>query len=149
MRITSLGRAAWGYRVHLHVLLVHFPISMFGVGFMFQVLHLMFAPDSFTLASAVVMTAGAVMMIPTTLSGWMSWKRSYKGAKTKLFKRKITIAFTMLVFSLVLMAWRLTFSAAFDEKLAAAHWIFMAGSVLLIVGAVAEGYFGGKLRHST
>jgi uncharacterized membrane protein len=149
VRTTSLAKAIRDYRIHWHVLLVHFPISMFGTGFMFQTLHLIFAPDAFTLASAVVVTAGTVTMIPTVISGWMSWRHSYKGARTKVFTRKIIIAFTMLGVSVALTAWRLTFSSLFDEKLSPAHWLFMAGTVLLITGAVAEGYFGGKLRHST
>ncbi len=138
-----------GYRVQWHVLLVHFPISLFGVGFLFQVLHLIFAANCFTLASAVVMTAGAVAMIPTTLSGWMSWKRTYRGARTKVFRRKIIVAFTMLGLSVSLMAWRLAYSSIFAEETAPAHWVFMAGSVVLIIGAVVEGYYGGKLHHAT
>lgn len=138
-----------GYRAHWHVLLVHFPISLFGVGFMFQALHLIFAPNCFTLASAVVMTAGAVMMVPTTWSGWLSWKHSYKGARTRLFQRKIITSFIMLGISVPLIAWRLAYSSIFAEEVDAGHWIFMVGSILLILGAVVEGYYGGRLHHAT
>ena len=133
---------------HWHVLFVHFPISFFGVAFGFQMLHLFFAPACFTLSSTMVLIAGALMMIPTTVSGWRSWKRTYKGAQTYIFKRKIIIAALMLVTSAMLVGWRLSFYSIFTEEPGAAHWVYMAGSALLIMGAVLEGYYGGRLHHA-
>jgi uncharacterized membrane protein len=133
--------------MHWHVLFVHFPISFFGVAFGFQVLHLFFAPACFTLSSTVVLIAGTLMMIPTTISGWRSWKSNYRGAQTYIFKRKITISIMMLATSVMLVSWRLSFYSIFTEEPQAAHWIYMAGITLLIAGAVAEGYHGGKLHH--
>lgn len=133
--------------MHWHVLFVHFPISFFGVAFGFQVLHLFFAPACFTLSSTVVLLAGALMMVPTTISGWRSWKINYRGAQTYIFKRKIITAILMLVTSVLLVGWRLLFYSIFTEEPQAAHWIYMTGITLLISGAVVEGYYGGRLHH--
>jgi hypothetical protein len=29
----------------------------------------------------------------------------------------------------------------------AEHWIYLAGNTLLILGTLAEGYYGGRLNH--
>ena len=59
------------------MLLIHFPISLFGVAFGFQILHLFIAPACFELATNVTLLGGAVMMIPTTWTGWFTWKGDY------------------------------------------------------------------------
>jgi len=142
------GRVAPRYKIHWHVLLIHFPISLFGAAFGFQVLHLFIAPTCFELATNVTLIGGAVMMIPTAWTGWFTWKRDYKGAKIMLFQRKIRTALAMLAFSVPLVTWRIIFLGLFEEAPESpAHWIYLAGNTLLIVGAVVEGYYGGRLHH--
>jgi len=135
------------YKIHWHVLLTHFPVSFFGVAFGFQVLHLFVAPACFELATNVSLILATVSMIPVTATGWFAWKNKYKGAKIKLFQRKIFIAFAMLAISVILTVWRVTLGILEEVPESPSHWIFMAGNMLLIIGAVAEGYFGGRLNH--
>jgi uncharacterized membrane protein len=135
------------YHVRWHLLLVHLPISLFGVAFLFQVLHLIFSPACFTLSTTVVILLGMIAMIPTTTSGWSTWKSRYKGARTFLFQRKIGTAYFMLAISILLTIWRFTYYDIFTDEPNIPHWIFMAGTLLLIIGAVVEGYYGGKLHH--
>jgi uncharacterized membrane protein len=136
------------HRTHWHVLLVHFPITLFFAAFGFQILHLVAAPACFELATNVTLAAGTIMMIPTTRSGWRSWMRDYKGAKVMLFKRKIAIAFFMLGLGIALTVWRFLSLGIFSEaKENPQHLIYLAGNALLMMGAVAEGYYGGRLNH--
>ena len=136
------------YRMHWHVLFTHFPLALFAVTFGFQVLHLFWSSANFELAANITLIAGAFIMIPTTLSGWLTWKSHYKGAKVPLFKKKISIALAMLVFSVALVLWRvLAYNFTNDIPVGPAHWFYFAGSLLLIFGAAAEGYYGGKLNH--
>lgn len=127
---------------------MHFPISLFGAAFGFQLLHLFFAPECFTLASTVALTAGALMMIPTTATGYRSWRIAYRGARTPLFARKIRVALLMTAASAALAGWRLSAYSVFREEPGGAHWAYAAGTILLIAGAVAEGYLGGRLHHA-
>jgi uncharacterized membrane protein len=135
------------YHIRWHLLLVHFPISLFGVAFLFQILHLFFSPACFTLSSTTVIFLGAIAMIPTTTSGWSTWKSRYKGAGTYLFQRKIVTSYVMLAISISLTVWRFTYYSIFTDEPNIPHWLFMTGTFLLIIGAVIEGYHGGKLRH--
>jgi uncharacterized membrane protein len=136
--------------MHWHVLLTHFHISLFGAAFGFQILHLF--PTSlsgcFETATTVALISAAAMMIPTILTGWFTWKKQYKGARVLIFQRKIAISYAMLAVSIALVVWRTTqFEAFQDAPESPWHWLYLAGNTLLIVGAVAEGYYGGRLNH--
>ena len=135
-------------RTHWHVLLTHFPISMFAGAFGFQILHLFLAPACFELATNVALMGGTAMLLPTAATGWSEWKTHYHGAKGLIFKRKITTAFVMAALSLPLVVWRIAALGLFQEaRESPAHWIYLAGNTFLILGAVIEGYYGGRLNH--
>jgi len=135
-------------RVHWHVFLTHLPISLFGGAFGFQVLHLFMAPACFELATNVALIGGTAVLLPTAVTGWSEWKRHYHGAKGLIFKRKIALAVGMAVLSLPLTVWRIVSLGLFEEaQQLPAHLIYLVGNTLLILGAVLEGYYGGRLNH--
>jgi uncharacterized membrane protein len=136
------------YHVHWHVLIIHFPISFFIAAFGFQILHLFTHPICFELSTNVALVAGTLALIPATWTGWRSWKNHYKGAHIPIFQKKIIIAFIMLGLSLVLSVWRVTFINAFENNSTnIMHWLYFLGNILLMLGASAEGYYGGRLNH--
>lgn len=142
------GVALPKHRTHWHVLLTHFPISLFGGAFGFQILHLFMAPACFELATNVALLGGTAMLLPTIATGWREWKTHYQGAKGLIFKRKITTSFGMAALSLPLVIWRIAALGLFQEAPASrGHWIYLAGNTLLILGAIREGYYGGLLNH--
>ena len=100
------------------------------------------------MATNVVLIAGTVMMIPTTLTGWRTWKNSYREAKGFIFRRKISISLIMMSVSVPLTIWRFAFLDAFDNPGRTLwHWFYFAGNLLLIFGAIGEGYYGARLNH--
>ncbi len=136
------------YKIHWHVFLTHFPISLFGAAFLFQLLHLFAYPDCFEMATNVTLVAGVISLVPTTWTGWQTWKYKYKGARVSLFRRKIVIAFALLGLSAPLAIWRLTYPSVFQHgSPGIGHWIYVAGNTLFIAGASAEGLYGGRLNH--
>jgi hypothetical protein len=146
--LTEPSAAPAKRRVHWHVLLTHFPISLFGVCAGFQVLHLFFLPKCFEIATNVCLLGAAAMMIPTTVSGWLTWKRQYRGFGAPVFRKKIVIAYVMLGLSLPLAVWRTVFLNVFTaSEWGLDHWIYFSGTIALIIGAALEGYFGGTLHH--
>jgi uncharacterized membrane protein len=135
-------------RTHWHVILTHFPISLFGAAFGFQILHLFLAPACFELATNVALMGGVAALLPTIATGWSEWKAHYHGAKGLIFRRKIRTAFGMAALSLPLVLWRIVALGLFVEAPdSPEHWIFLAGNTFLIVGAVLEGHYGGRLNH--
>jgi uncharacterized membrane protein len=135
-------------RIHWHVFLTHFPISFFGAAFLFQVLHLFLAPVCFELATNVMLLGGTIMLAPTIVSGYMEWRGRYHRAKGLIFRRKIRTAVAMAGLSLPLTVWRIAALGLFHEaRESPGHWIYLGGNVLLIMGAIVEGYYGGRLSH--
>ena len=142
------GRTQYKYKMHWHVLLVHFPISFFVGSFGFMALHLITRKYCFHLAAYVSLIAGATIMIPTTLTGWRTWKNRYQGIRGKLFLRKIWISFVMIAISIALVAYQTLFPSEFlDIFNKIHHAIYFIGMTLLLLGAIAEGYYGGRLTH--
>jgi len=146
--IQELDNSKSIYHVHWHVFIIHFPISFFVAAFGFQILHLFTRPVCFEDATNVALIAGSVVLIPTTWSGWWTWKTRYHGAHVFIFQRKIMIAFIMQGLSLALAIWRVGFTGAFEnDHTSMAHWTYLFGNTLLMIGASAEGYYGGRLNH--
>ncbi len=146
--VGNLRSAVVRDKIHWHVIFIHFPISFFLGAAGFQLLHLFWLPVCFERASGIALLAGTITMIPTTLSGWASWKKDYKGAKGRIFRIKIRVAFAMLIFSIVLSVWRFVFlSFLYEATLAYEHWPYFFGTMLLFSGACVEGFYGGRLNH--
>lgn len=144
----SQGTVAARPRIHWHVFFTHFPISFFGAAFAFQVLHLFLAPVCFELATNVMLVGGVVMLGPTIWTGYAEWRTRYRGAKGLIFVRKIRTAVAMASLSLPLVLWRVLALGLFEEAPESpGHWIYLAGNGLLILGAIVEGYYGGRLNH--
>ena len=142
------GRTQYKYQLHWHTLLVHFPISFFVGAFGFMALHLITQNSCFQLAAYVAMIAGAAIMIPTTITGWTTWKNRYQGVRGKLFLRKIRISYAMLAISILLVIYQAVVPIEFLDVLHNVfHAIYFIGVTLLLLGAAAEGYYGGRLTH--
>ena len=134
------------YEQHWHIVFTHFPVSFFLGSALFMVLH--FASqsnrDAYEMASYVMLVAGMVVMWPTTITGWRTWKNNYHGAHAKLFLYKIRAAFGMIALSILLVAWRVAFPPPKDT---AWFYGYAIGIFLLFLGTVIEGFYGGRLNH--
>lgn len=54
----------------------------------------------------------------------------------------------MALLSLPLVLWRVLALGLFEEAPdSPGHWIYLAGNGVLILGAIIEGYYGGRLNH--
>lgn len=131
------------YKIHWHVISTHFPISFFTVSFGFMALHLVTWSHCLELAAYLTLIAGMISLWPTTITGWRTWKRQYKGTRTNLFVKKIKLSYGMLALSIILTLWR-TF---FYEFHVLWMWLYFVGITLLLIAAMAEGFYGGRLSH--
>jgi uncharacterized membrane protein len=134
-------------RVHWHVALTHFPVSLFGTAFLFQVLHLFMYPEPFELSTTVCIIAGAASLIPAVVTGWITWKRHYHASTARLFKRKIITGFAMVGISVPLAVWRVLLYRLGSDAQGIEHYAFFVFTTALIAGAILEGYLGGRLSH--
>ena len=110
----------------------------------FMIVHVFTLRDCFESSGFVTLVAGTIMMLPTTLSGWLTWKRRYRGARVAIFLNKARISYGMIVLGAFMIAWRSSFPA---QEHTIWHYLFASGITLLFLGAVVEGYFGERLNH--
>ena len=136
------------FHLHWHVFLTHFPLSLISTAFAFQVLHLFAYPECFELASNVLLVAGVISLVPTTWTGYHTWKHHYHAARASIFRQKIMIAVVLLMIGIPLSVWRILYIGSSPQAvLPGIHWPYFLGTVLMLVGAMLEGYFGGRLTH--
>ncbi len=138
------GRTILRYKIHWHVVFTHFPIAFFVTSALFMLLHEFTDSSCFELAGLISLIFGTVVMIPTTLTGWFTWKGAYKGAHGQIFTYKSRIAYAMIFLSILASVWQIAFPA---ESHTIWHRIYTACIVLLLIGAGAEGFYGGRLNH--
>ena len=147
-KVTSPDRTTLRYKLHWHVIFTHFPVAFFTGSFGFMILHFFTRTSCFELAAYLALIAGALSIIPTAISGWFTWKGRYKGGRGRIFLYKIRISFVMIGISWFLVAYRSTFSVEFlDIFHNIWHLLYFVGILVLVAGAIAEGYYGGRLNH--
>lgn len=148
MTTTGQEKTKLKYKLHWHVYFVHFPISFFIGSFSLVLIHIVNLSDCFETAGFIALAAGTAVMVPTTITGWVTWKRRYKGLKSQLFMTKIRISFAMIGISLAMVIFRiLYYGLNLNVTQNVWHAIFFSGTTLLLMGAVTEGYYGGRLNH--
>jgi len=138
------GRAVLKFKIHWHVLVTHFPIALFLASAAFMALHLFTATECFELAGYIMLAGGAIMLVPAVVTGWITWKGRYRGVRGKIFVPKIRIAYAMVGLSAALLIFR-GFFVHTEHTLW--HFVYGVGFVILFLGALAEGYYGGRLNH--
>lgn len=138
------GQAKLQYKIHWHVLLTHFPVSFFMLSSGFMVLHLYTGSDCYELSAFLSLLAGALILLPAAISGWVTWKGRYQGMRGKIFLYKIRTAFGMIALSFALLFVRLVLHPQLHIVW---MWIYPAGVFLLLTGAMVEGFYGGRLNH--
>lgn len=136
------------FKMHWHVVLTHFPVSAFTGAFLFMLLHLITGNPCMVLAAYITLIASVIVLVPTTLTGWFTWKRSYEGFLNKTFRIKIWTSIGMLAVSIVLVSYQtLDPSALTSVHNVGAHVVYLVGLGLLMVAAMVEGFWGGRLHH--
>lgn len=136
------------YKLHWHILFTHFPIGTFTGALLFMALHLATGKNCYALAAYVILIAGVAVLIPTTATGWFTWKRTYRGSESELFRIKIWTSFVMIPVNLALVAYQTLHPfTLLDVTHSFAHALYFAGVVLLMIGGVIEGFWGARLHH--
>lgn len=135
-------------RIHWHIFFAHFPVATLAVCGGFQILHLFLQPACLELASALCLMAATVMLVPTVLSGQLTWKRQYHGSELPIFFRKRIVAYLMLGLSALTLAFWVAYLKQLDlHAWNSHHWLYFSGTILLFAGSVLEGYWGSYLHH--
>ena len=132
------------HNIHWHVILTHFPISFFTASAGFVALYLIPKTACFELAGYLCLLAGVIMSVPTTITGWSTWKSKYKGARTNIFVNKLYISCFIFAVGTLMIFLRAYF---IEGEHTLWHFVFGFGFVALFSASMMEGYYGGRLNH--
>jgi hypothetical protein len=136
------------FKMHWHVVLTHFPVTGFTGTFLFMGLHILTRNPCYVSAAYVALVASTITLIPTTATGWYTWKRRYRGHRNTIFLIKIWLSAAMIPLSAALVAYQTIHPfEVIDIPHRVGHLMYMVGVLALMGGSFAEGAWGGRLHH--
>lgn len=141
-----LGRLVM--KLHLHAISVHTPNGVIPVAMVFLVLAVFFKLNLLEPASFFNLIFVLLSMPVVVFTGIISWKVKYRGAKTWVFRTKLTCSVIVAVLLTIMVIWRFT-----DPGIATAgdipSWIYLGIGGALLAAAGIAGHLGGKLVHGS
>ena len=134
-------------RVHLHAMLVHFPIAYFLVISLLVLLYLFTNKISFETASYYMLILGFLASPFAILTGLFTWKVTYKGRKIKIFARKIEFSTVLIIIVTICFLWRTINPDVLITKTAYSYfYLLLVMSLAPVVSLL--GHYGGKIVYS-
>ncbi len=126
------------YRIfHPHPMFIHFPMGLINFAVIMQLIYYFTGYPSFSTAGFYALATAAVFLVPTIVSGFVSWWVNYNLTRNKIFITKITFSFLLLF---MCAAEVLTVFKGYDDSLFYNVMIFLNVPVLGVIG-----FNGGKL----
>lgn len=129
---------------HLHPISVHSPNGIIPVAVLFLVLGISVSSQGLANAAYYNMIAVLLSMPLVVFTGYVTWQKKYKGAKTSVFKIKIaaSIAATVILFGLVI--WK-TIEPDVLITPSLDRWLFLVWSSFMLAAIGLAGHLGGQL----
>ncbi len=132
---------------HLHVISVHTPNGIIPMAVIFLVAAVLLNSLSFASAAYYSLLFVLLAMPPVMITGYITWKNKYKGAKTTLFTMKISAACVATITLLTLVVWK-TIQPEVLSNASSGRWPFLLLALLLLASVGLAGHLGGKLIFS-
>ncbi len=129
---------------HLHPITVHFPNGVLPVAVIFLALAFFFNMGMLETAAYYNLIFVLVMLPVVLLTGFIEWRKRYKGIKTAIFITKIFCSLIVLALTGILVFWRLIDSQVMAAE-SPSRLIYLGIAVALLAVAGFAGLLGGKL----
>ena len=86
------------YRIfHPHPMFIHFPMGLINFAVIMQIIYYFTGYPSFSTAGFYAIATAVVFLVPTIVSGFVSWWVNYNLTKNKIFMIKISFSFILLI----------------------------------------------------
>ncbi len=128
----------------IHRMISHFPISLLMTASLLILIYEYIGDRSFEVAAYYTLSLGVVASPISVLSGLYSWKVSYLGIMTKIFKRKIIFSIPLLVIGFTSVILRTLYPGILIEK-SLFSWVYFIMVLSLTPIVIILGYYGGKI----
>ena len=83
--------------IHPHPIMIHFPMGLINFSVIMQILFFITGRNSFEIAGYYALFTASVFLVPTMVSGSVSWWVNYNLASNKIFMTKITFSVILFV----------------------------------------------------
>lgn len=133
-----------GIERRFHRMTSHFPISLLMTASLFLLLYEYTGNGSFEVAAYYTLSLGVAASPLSVLSGLWSWKVTYLGLMTRIFKAKIIFSISLLVIGLLCVILR-TLNPAIIIEGSFLSWIYFVMVMSLTPQVITLGYYGGKI----
>ena len=129
---------------HLHPISVHGPNGIIPMVVIFLVLAVLLQLQDFGSAAYLSMIFVLLSMPPVLLTGYLTWQKKYKGARTSVFKMKIVASCVATVILFGLIIWK-TVQPDVLSNVSLDRFIFLFWSVVMLAAIGMAGHLGGQL----
>ncbi|MEN8200465.1 MAG: DUF2231 domain-containing protein, partial [Thermodesulfobacteriota bacterium] len=129
---------------HLHPISVHGPNGIIPMAVLFLVLAVLVQLPGFGSAAYLSMIFVLLSMPPVLLTGYLTWQKKYKGARTSLFKMKIAASSVATVTLFALIIWK-TVQPDVLSNASLDRFIFLFWSLVMLAAIGIAGHLGGQL----
>ena len=131
--------------MHVHPILTHFPNGILPMVVLFMAASIFLSYDTFVDSSTYYSLIFVLISMPFVLaSGFLEWKKRYRGARTVLFFTKIFCSLLATVCLAVLVLWR-TFDTEVMLTSSPYRLIYFIVAVVMLLAVVMAGHLGGRL----
>lgn len=129
---------------HAHPVSVHIPNGVLPISFIFIILALLSGSKTLEIAALSNMVFVVISMPFVLFSGYVEWKKRYKGIMTERFRIKIICAGVVAGCALVVVCWWMANPDILSAG-SAGRWVFVLLNLVMLAAAVVAGLIGGKL----
>lgn len=133
-------------RLAPHPMIVHFPIAYALIVPILTFLFLLTGESSFESASYYILVFGFLLSPVCTFSGYMSWKITYSGKRSRDFRLKILLSTLLMIVITICFIWRTLDPSILLSKIYFSY-IYMAFQASLIPIVSILGHTGGKIAY--
>ncbi|MGE0086465.1 MAG: rubredoxin-like domain-containing protein [Desulfococcaceae bacterium] len=129
---------------HVHPVSVHIPNGVLPVSFIFLILAAISGSDALRIAACCNMIFVVLSMPLVLFTGYVEWKKRYKGFVSKRFLTKILCAAIVAATSLAVAVWLLIEPDVLSAE--SGHlFVFLLTNLIMLGAAATAGFIGGKL----
>ena len=130
--------------LHLHPITVHFPNGILPAVLVFLAIGVYFGIPALETAAYYNLIFVLVMLPLVLATGFVEWRKRYRGAKTFVFMVKIFCSLVVLAATNVLVFWRLIDPAVLAPE-SPYRLVYLGVAAGLLAAAGIAGHLGGKL----
>jgi uncharacterized membrane protein len=134
-------------KYHPHPVFIHFPIALFIFGALMQSLFLVTGDGSFELSAFYSITFATASILPTVVTGMLSWWINYENELSSVFKNKLVFS-AILVFVTVFAVTTRFFIPEISFRDDLLFYLYNASVLLNVPVVLIIAYNGGRVVWS-